>query len=544
MNGEVGHSVKTAIAAGVGGLAGVALFVYVAGLRTIDPREIGWLMRWDWQHHYLGWLFFRHEAWTLPPGRILSLLAPLGTSIGYTDSIPLAALGLKPFSLMLPVDFQYFGLWLTGCFLFQGIFGALLVGVLRPSLGEHLVGVLILVSSPVLLNRVGHPALASHWLLLAGLWLYFAKGSFLGWWLLVATASLVHPYVAAMVLGIAGAAHLERFVEGGLAPARAALRLAILVLTCLAGWWTAGLLLEGAAPGSEGGVGFYSMNLLAPFGPMGTSAFLPDLPVATEGQYEGYNYLGVGVILLGIGAAVTLLRHPPSREIVRRTAPLAFVCGLFTLIAISPTVTFGRRTILALPDLSYGMLNVFRATGRFFWPANYLIVFGVIAALIGRYRDRTAVSILALGLAIQAADLSRVYANYRQVRGDPGWFALSMPLRDARWSELASRADHLTMVPPSLCGPPAGPEVPLALLAGRHGLTLNAGFASRLDLVAVARSCESQRRELASGLVRARTLYVVHDDLLGAFRAAAAGTVECAELDGQNACIKASMDVR
>ncbi len=59
-------------------------------------------MKGDWVPHYFGWHFFRVEPWHWPPGVVAGYYAPLGTSIGLTDSIPLAAYLLKPLGPWLP----------------------------------------------------------------------------------------------------------------------------------------------------------------------------------------------------------------------------------------------------------------------------------------------------------------------------------------------------------------------------------------------------------------------------------------------------------
>ena len=84
-----------------GALIGAMFFVWIADTRALDPTEIGWLMRYDWPIHFFGWHFFRHEPWHWPPGLITSYYAPLGTSIGFTDSIPLAAFALKRTILLI-----------------------------------------------------------------------------------------------------------------------------------------------------------------------------------------------------------------------------------------------------------------------------------------------------------------------------------------------------------------------------------------------------------------------------------------------------------
>ena len=84
-----------------GALIGALFFVWIADTRALDPGEIGWLSHWDWPVHVFGWHFFRTEAWHWPPGLVQTYNAPVGTSIGFTDSIPIAAFALKPFSGVL-----------------------------------------------------------------------------------------------------------------------------------------------------------------------------------------------------------------------------------------------------------------------------------------------------------------------------------------------------------------------------------------------------------------------------------------------------------
>ena len=98
----------------LGGAAfGALFFAWIAGARILDPTQIEWLMKGDWVPHYFGWHYFRIEPWHWPPGTMHGYYAPLGTSIGLTDSIPLAAYVLKPFDRWLPADFQYIGPWLS-----------------------------------------------------------------------------------------------------------------------------------------------------------------------------------------------------------------------------------------------------------------------------------------------------------------------------------------------------------------------------------------------------------------------------------------------
>ena len=93
------------VAFAIGAMVGVIFFARTLGSALADPREIGWLMTTDWAQHYSGWAMFRSTPWSWPPGLMPEVWYPVGTSIVYTDSLPLLALLLKPLSGLLPQPF-------------------------------------------------------------------------------------------------------------------------------------------------------------------------------------------------------------------------------------------------------------------------------------------------------------------------------------------------------------------------------------------------------------------------------------------------------
>ena len=70
-------------------------------------------MHGDYGLHFLGWHLYRHGPWTLPVGATPLLIAPIGSSIGLTDSIPIVGIPLKVLAPLLPPVFQFIGLWLV-----------------------------------------------------------------------------------------------------------------------------------------------------------------------------------------------------------------------------------------------------------------------------------------------------------------------------------------------------------------------------------------------------------------------------------------------
>src|SRR5436190_3365625 len=176
---------------------GIAAFVGITGGGIARPSNLGWLSEGDPAQHYLGWSFFRHAPWQLPLGANPDYGMELASSIVYTDSIPLLAFLVKPFSRLLPEDFQYFGFWVLTCFCLQAVFARRLLARCTPNIPLQLVGVAFFVLAPPFLWRLrGHEALLGHWLILAGFDVYLAKHfRRRAWLVLIALSVLVHAYL-------------------------------------------------------------------------------------------------------------------------------------------------------------------------------------------------------------------------------------------------------------------------------------------------------------------------------------------------------------
>jgi hypothetical protein len=528
----------------VAALLGAALFAWIAGWRVLSPTSVDWALKLDWQHHFMGWHFFRNEPWTWPPGLMSSYYAPVGTAIGFTDSIPLAAILLKLFAPWLPTPLQYLGVWLLLCFAAQGALGAAIAGLWTRNPTLRVLSGLLFVGVPTLLGRVGHPALASHWLLLWTLLLYFrdwrrpsglAQFAALG-----LVAGLIHPYLAAMVFAIVAAIAARRL----LAPAAwrrrlwsAAQPLLALVAGLLAGWWCSGLLtLSGADDLASTGLDLYSMNLLGPVASIGWSRFLPSPAVASELQeFEGFQYLGLGLlVLIPVATTAAIARRGlPWRQIV----PLAMVAIALATYSLSPRVTLGPEILF---DYSTPMLDrfaVFRATGRFFWPATYALVSLAIWAVVTRFRTSVAATIFAAALALQIADVSPRWVTFRETAHAETFHTWPRTMASPVWERMLPHYRHIIFYLPEQCGPAPVPFLHAAVLAGIHQLSLNTGHVARRDQTATAQYCKQVSTDFNAGLVRHDVVYLLNRDLIGRFRANATQPVVCADLDDIPTCV-------
>lgn len=533
-----------------GALIGTLFFIWIAGTRVLDPREIDWLMKGDWAEHYFGWHYFRTEPWHWPPGTIHGYLAPLGTSVGLTDSIPLVAYPLKLLSAWLPTPFQFLGPFVLACFALQGALGARLIARGGAEPLAQLLGATLFVLLPTLLARVGHSSLCAHWLVLWALLVATRPPSdrfrVIEWAVLGAVAGLVHPYLAAMVLALLGATALGTTT---IPVARRGSALAGGSVAMLGAWWLSGMFILGGTGGAlaAGGLGYYSMNLLAFVTPDQWSSFLPAMPLASPGQaYEGFHYLGLGVLALTACALVLVVTRParPTRPLRSHGAAgaalwppaVVAVCVGMAAFAVSPVVTLGSRTLVDVNGAWSAPLGMFRASGRFAWPLVYLLVAAAIVTVARRLPARAASGVLAGAVVLQLADLSAAHASRRAVVRDPAFHAWDDPFADERWHIVAPHYAHLVLVPPPQCGEAPAPYEPAMHLAARHGLTVNAGIVSRQDEAARVAYCTALDADVRAARLRDDTLYVVAPSLVGSLDDRAGGNVACGHFGRLTAC--------
>ena len=71
---------------------------------------------------HVGWFFFKNDVWRFPLGINPNYGDEIGSSIIYSDSIPILALFFKLIGSILPENFQYFSIWFLICFFFTVIF--------------------------------------------------------------------------------------------------------------------------------------------------------------------------------------------------------------------------------------------------------------------------------------------------------------------------------------------------------------------------------------------------------------------------------------
>lgn len=498
-------------------ILGVCAFLAIVGFQALNPRNIAWLNEGDCATYYLGWLFYRNSAWEFPIGLNSSYGLELSSSIVYSDSNPLLAILFKVVSPFLPNVFQYFGIWLLLCFILQAWFSWKLIGLLTDNLALRLLSAGFFVFSPPMLLRVGgHLNLAGHFFIVAALFLVFSntiKYRKLTWGLLISTAALVHAYLLAMVLAIWIADLVDRLTKKQISAIKLLLEfsviLPILALLC----WQAGYFAvrEGA---SLSGFGFFRMNLLSIINSQGWSYVLKALP-QFPGDHEGFNYFGIGPLLLLILAGrKAACNNLQLTKLAKQHLCLLILCVVFTLFALSNSIAVGNQFEIkyGLPEMAIKIANVFRASGRFFWPVYYVLLFFVIALIIKTSRTITAVFLLAGTLIIQIVDTSAGWLRIRQRFTTNQSSYWSSPLISPFWTEAAHKYKNVRLIPPE--NENKNWQV-LAYYAAKHGLSTDAVYLARIRSSSMNFRQQHVRELFAEGKLELDTLYILKSGAWG-----------------------------
>lgn len=465
----------------------VATFLGCAFFATLYPDPIGILTgtggyfeTGDVIQHVSGWLLYAKDQWRWPILTTKLLQAPEGVSIALTDSIPLAALAFKPIYPLLPENFHYFGIWHLLNKMGSAAGAVFLIRSLgRRDLFSGIVAACFALLWPAALARIDHTALSTHSLLLIALGTYFR--ALRGDWPLVRTsgafgvlsliALLVHPYLFAMVFPVFIAWSADRCFrsDGKLISSLAAV---LSVVTAVA---VVAIPLGYAGTGSVAwGYAHLSMNLLSP---VCGGSLLPCMAwEATGGQYEGFNYFGIGGIAVVIVGAMLGARKIPAAT-ANHPALLLVLVGL-TLYALSNVVFIGRSVLFEypLPPLYDRLTEIFRASGRFFWVPGYVIFFVMLAQILKCRRVAT-ISFLLVSLVVQWADTQalRSYVAERTT--------LARPFIYDGWDAYAGRLKHIDVSPDYGCAENIETMRYLyfQMVAARLGASINTGYLARAD---------------------------------------------------------------
>ncbi|MCL1829825.1 MAG: DUF6311 domain-containing protein [Oscillospiraceae bacterium] len=515
---------KKHIAILLAALIGIAAFFISNDALTLnvtnDNYILGGYIERDIIQHYTGWLFYRESHLTLPLGVSPLISYPTGGSIAFSDSIPVFSVFCDLFEFILPDTFQFFGIYTLLCYILMGISSALLLCLFFDRILPVAIGCLLFVFSPVMLERTfRHTALASHFLVIFTLYLYFSnrKEGFryrYGYLLLCFFAVGIHFYFVPLVLSVLFADLLQNCLKSKKVLSNL-LFLALNILTVILTAILFGYFYTDTAPGGVLGYGYFTMNLNSLFNPVSKGGIVWSLLLPPLGQglgsAEGFNYLGLGIL---VALVLLIVWYCSSRRYVKilvylkSHVSLAIVSLLLSLFAVSTTVIINNNAYLQLqlPPTLLQLFSVFRSSGRLFWVVYYLLILFVLVSLRNALPSKLLPILLSALTVIQLVDmLPAVIQKHNAINDSSLGFDnptnLSFFIENTdSYNEIFTVSDN--GIPLGLC---------FANYAVGNNMRINEPFMARNDLASYTKGKESEYARLMNGEIAYSTLYIFND---------------------------------
>lgn len=479
-------------------LLGIVAYFLVVGPMPLQVQNIAWLTGGDPGESYVGWSFFRQSPWSFPLGASPAFGLELSSSIFYSDSIPLLALLFKPFSSILPVTFQYFGLWYLLCFVLQAWFAWKLMGLITTDVAIRLIATAFFLFSPTMLWLLhGQHALFGHWLILAALYLCFAldnRRRQAVWLVIAMSSSLIHAYLFAMILCLWISDLLRRLIINDSTAFSTIKEVSVILAGVILALWQAGFFLVKSGFGVNGGFGYYRLNILSPINPgaAGPAGFGLETPGASNHDVwsyilpvlpysDGSNdlvFLGFGVLILVVVTAPYAIRGIRELKIWPTWIPLIVVLFGLLLFALSNNITIGNYEInFPIPLVVLNVAQMLRCSVRMFWPVYYFIYVGALYLLIKSFNRKLTLVILSCLLALQVVDTSAGWLPIRRSHSvnSSTW---QTPFKSNFWEVAAKHYRNIRVIYPGH----VSKYEDIAYFAARHGMATDAVYLARYDI--------------------------------------------------------------
>lgn len=527
---------------------GVVAFLIIFGWRVIIPTYDDWILASksdaDNIQHYMGWVSYRESDWHFPVGLIENVLYPDMISIFYTDSIPLFAIPFKILSPILPETFQYLGIYGLLSLALAGGFSGLIIYSFTEKKIPSAIGSLFFSFSMVLLLRVFyHTALSGQWLILACLYTWLVARKSEGmirikkavlWSLFSVLALLIQAYFLPPVWGIMACSMLSDLLESEKEEIKNALidilitGFSAAVATVIVGY--AGGLFYGGVAASGDFFGFFAFDLTSFFNSMGDGGgsavpfakIIPPLPFFIW-SYEGYSYLGAGILILFVAIVFYGIYKLAKKEYEISFTKEGFIAALpyicffagFLIASTSGVIRVcGHDYVIHLPQKVVELWSVFRSSGRLIWPVYYFVMLWIIITAIkiaGDIDEKWAIALVAAILLIQLYDESGYLISLHEKFAPKVTYTSS--IKDEAWEDLAKEYKHIMVYPNTNVVYSSYQGQELQYFANRHSMTMNIIYFARNVSAPVNESVYHHFEELASGEKFDDTMYVFYDEI-------------------------------
>ncbi|NSW88599.1 hypothetical protein CL651_002450 [bacterium] len=479
-------------------------FLYFTGGTPINFVNNEWLSPGDSAWHWINWLFFKETSiLQFPIFENYNYGMELSSSIAINDSLPIMALIFKPFSSILPFDFQYFGLWILICFIMQGQLGLILLRKITKNEFLSFIGACFFILAPPFLWRLwGHYSLMAHWLIILGIIIFYSTNFNLkNWIFLLILTALVNAYILAIILSIFILDLIFRRSIGEFTKKESLLIFFKTFSLLLLSLYVFGYFSNGVSIGS-GGYSLYRANLNTFFNDNNFwSYIMPDIG-SIPNDYEGFGFLGIGMIILLVISLYEIFRNQSliNSIFTKKNTYLLCLSLILFLFAITNKVTFGSNVLFEfdLPEVFKLVTRPLRSSGRMVWLIFYLIYCAIFFILARSKHVRVYKYLLPILLIVQILDTGAVASNFRFKMSDSRAYYLKpyinsndpaniaivktlnsfwdSPLTSPEWVNIKDNYDKIIYIYPKNRPKNA---YPLVYFAAKNKMATNFGYFSR-----------------------------------------------------------------
>lgn len=395
---------------------------------NINPFNTKWLFNEDdLAMQQIAWYFYKNDIWRFPLGLNPNYGDNINNTIIYSDSIPLFAFFFKFFLNLFKINeinFQYYSIWYYLSFYLQLFFSYKIIYYLTKEKYFSFLSSFLFFFSPIYLFRLSHHAtLVGHWIILLGIYLLIIDRNIKWkryWFFIINLSCFINLYFTFILTifyltfvtydSFKNKKYLSNFIKSF-----------FIFLTLYISMYVSGYFKIRYIDGIAFGFGQYKLNLLSVIDPgnnngISWSQILPNIQLSALEEDEGFNYFGLGNLLLIFVCFISNITNK-NKIISKNNFQFIIISAIFFLLALSNKISLGNIEIINIELNKYllGMLSIFRASGRLFWPVYYLIIIFSIYSIYKNFEKKIIIRIILILVSIQILDISRAIHDYSKI---------------------------------------------------------------------------------------------------------------------------------
>lgn len=394
------------------------------GFENLSFTRNDWILgSGDKTNSHIAWTFFRNDIWHFPIGKNPNYGLDIANSIIFTDSIPILAFIFKALNFFLPKDFQYLSFWVFLCFFLQLYFSYLLINFITKNIKFSLLCSFLFILLPFYLFRLDHHlALGAHWLFLMAFYFNLSapqEKKFFYWFGIILISLLIHLYLTAMLIIMYLIFSIKEILINQQFKKKF-LEFSILFIIIFLLMFVAGYFESSPVDAISRGYGVFKADFFSIIDPAfnggnSWSFFIDDL---WPSHLEGFNYIGLGNIGIFLFLMFTLIKNSKKEILKKINNNFDYITLLliFSIWAFTTNFSILGTNVFEIPISNkylYGLLSIFASTGRFLWPAIYiLMIFSIINIFRIFKNDKKYYAIIIL-LIVQLTDVyPKIKSNF------------------------------------------------------------------------------------------------------------------------------------